>query len=132
MNYPRALAISESLWTPRSNKNWNSFFGKVEDHFARFDQAGINYAQSVYDPTIRVRKNDAGRITITLSTELDGIDLYYTVDNAIPNHYHPRYAGEIEFPEGADNFRVIAYRDGKPVGRLISIKAEDLEKRVKK
>jgi hexosaminidase len=132
MNYPRALAISESLWTPKSNKNWSNFFGKVEDHFARFDQAGINYARSVYDPSIRVRKNDAGKIIITLTAELDGIDLYYTVDNSIPNHYHPKYEGEIEFPEGADNFRVIAYRDGKPVGQLISIRAEDIEKRAKK
>jgi hexosaminidase len=132
MNYPRALAISETMWTPKSKKNWDSFFGKVETHFGRFDAAGINYAQSVYDPIISVKKNDAGRIVITLATEIEGIDLYYTVDNSIPNHYHPKYISAIEFPEGADNFRVIAYRDGKPAGRLISIKAEDLEKRVKK
>jgi hypothetical protein len=35
-------------------------------------------------------------------------------------------------PEGADTFRVISYRDGQPMGRLISIKTPDLEKRVKK
>jgi hexosaminidase len=132
MNYPRALAISESMWTQKSKKNWNSFFEKVENHFGRFDAAGINYAQSVYDPVISVKKNDGGKTMITLTTEIEGIDLYYTVDNSIPNQYHPKYSGAIEFPEGADNFRVIAYRSGKPVGRLISIKADDLEKRVKK
>ena len=132
MNYPRALAISESMWTPKSKKNWNSVFGKVENHFGRFDAAGINYAQSAYDPVITVKKNDAGKTVITLATEIEGIDLYYTVDNSIPSHYHTKYAGAIEFPDGADNFRVIAYRDGKPVGRLISIMTEDLEKRVKK
>ena len=106
--------------------------GKVENHFARFDQAGINYSPSMYDAIITVKKNDSGKMIIELSTEAPGIELFYTVDNSIPNHYNTRYTGTIEFPDGADNFRVISYRNGKQIGRLISLKTEELEKRVRK
>ncbi|HZG25199.1 MAG TPA: beta-N-acetylhexosaminidase, partial [Chitinophagaceae bacterium] len=33
MTWPRGLAISESLWSPKEKKNWNSFFPKVEKQF---------------------------------------------------------------------------------------------------
>lgn len=132
MNYPRVLAVSENLWTPKKKKEWSGFVGKVEEHFQRFDQAGINYARSMYDPIIKVRKNDAGKITIELTAEVKGIDFMYTVDNTIPSIYNAKYDGVIELPEGADMFRVASYRDGKQLGKLISIKTEDLEKRVRR
>jgi hexosaminidase len=132
MNYPRALAVSESLWSPKGKKEWNSFVGKVEEHFQRFDQSGIHYAKSLYDPVIRVKKSDAGRLSIELNAEIQGLDFYYTVDNTIPSQYNSKYSGVIDFPEGADMFRVISFRDGKQVGKLISIKTEDLVKRVRK
>ena len=34
-------------------------------------------------------------------------------------------------PKDADTFRVITYRDGRAVGRIISVSLEDLAKRVK-
>lgn len=132
MTYPRAFAIAESMWTPRNKKDWNGFVGRVEDHFKRFDQASTNYSPSLYDPIITVRKNKDGLLMIDLKTEVEGLDLYYTVDNSVPNQYHNKYKEPLVFPQGADMFKVIAYRDGKPISRLISLKTEELEKRVKK
>ena len=132
MTYPRAWAMAETLWSPRSRKNWTDFIGRVENHFTRFDQAKINYAISIYDPIISVRKNDAGRITIELNAEVSGLDLYYTLDNTIPNQYSEKYSKMIVLPADVDQFRVISYRNNKPLGRLISIKTEDLVKRIKK
>ncbi|HEY9049823.1 MAG TPA: FN3 associated domain-containing protein, partial [Ohtaekwangia sp.] len=105
---------------------------RVEEHFKRFDAAHINYARSIYDPIIVVKKNNAGKLVIELSTEVPGLDIYYTVDNTIPNQYYSHYTSPIEFPDGADNLRLISYRKGEPIGHLISLKTEDLEKRVKK
>ncbi|HKZ36738.1 MAG TPA: family 20 glycosylhydrolase, partial [Chryseolinea sp.] len=132
MTYPRAFAVAETMWSPKNKKEWNSFIGRVEDHFERFDEAGINYAPSVYDPIIKVKKNSDGQLTIDLITEVPAIDIFYTVDNTIPNQYYSKYKGTIVFPPGADMLRVITYRDNKPLGRLVSIKTEDLEKRVGK
>ena len=132
MTYPRTFAISETMWSPKNKKEWSNFVGRVEDHFGRFDQAGINYAPSIYDPMISVKQNGNGQLSIELSTEAQNLDIFYTVDNSIPNQYYSRYEGPIMFPQGADMLRVITYRDNKPLGRLISLKTEDLEKRIKK
>jgi hexosaminidase len=132
MMYPRAFAVAETVWSPKSKKDWNSFVERVEKHFERFDEAEINYAPSMYDPIISVKRNTNGQLVIDLSTEAQNLDIFYTVDNTIPNQYYPKYNGTITFPDGADMLRVITYRNNKSMGRLISLKTEDLEKRVKK
>ena len=62
MTWPRGFAISESLWSPKSKKNWNNFYKKVESHFARFDAAQKKYAPSMYDPEFKFTKNNEGKI----------------------------------------------------------------------
>ncbi len=132
MTYPRAFALSEVYWSPKGQKDWDSFITRIETHFERFDQARLNYARSMYDPMITVKKNEAGLLVLNLATEVPGLDVHYTVDNTIPNQYYPKYTEPVVIPEGADMVRIITYRGGKPMGRLISIKMEDLAKRVKK
>ncbi len=131
MTYPRAFALSESLWSPKGKKNWNSFVKKVENHFERFDYANINYATSLYDPIIMVKKK-GDQLSINLSNEVEGLTIHYTFDNTVPNKYSPASTNEsIVLPAGADSFRVMTYRDGKPIGRLISFKTEELVKRAR-
>ncbi len=132
MTFPRAFAIAETLWSPKIRKDWDNFTERVESHFDRFDQSGVNYSKSMYDPIIGVRKNEAGLLEINMATEVNGLVIYYTIDNSIPNQYYTKYTEPIVFPEDVDMLRVITYRKGKPMGRLISIKTEDLEKRIKK
>lgn len=132
MTYPRAFAIAETMWSPKGRRRWDNFVMRVEDHFQRFDEGRINYAPSIYDPIIEVKKDDNGKLTIELSSEVRDVDIFYTVDNSIPNQYAPKYNGTINFPEGADMLRVITYRSNKPLGRLISLVTEDLEKRIRK
>src|SRR5205085_8335784 len=81
MTWPRGFAIAESVWSPKEKKNWNHFFSKVENHFGRLDAAEIKYAPSVYDPIFNVRKTEDGKLQIELSTEAEGLDLYYSFDN---------------------------------------------------
>lgn len=132
MAYPRALAVAETLWSPRPKKNYNHFIQRVEKHFERLDHAQRYYATSMYDPIITVKKEASGQLIIEMDTEVEGLDLHYSVDNTLPGRYHEKYEGPIHFPEGADMFRVISYRNGKPVGHLITLTTEALENRVKK
>lgn len=132
MAYPRALALSEVYWSPKEKRDWSSFVPKVEAHFDRLDEGGNNYSRSMYDPIIKVTRNNDGRLVLDLSTEIEGLDLYYTLDNTIPNQYYNLYKGPIEVPKGVELFRVVSYQNGKPVGKLLSIPTKDLEKRVAK
>jgi hexosaminidase len=131
MTYPRAFAMAESFWSPGKAKDWNGFIDKVENHFARLDSLNVNYSPAMYDPVINVSKSGT-QVRITLVSEAPDITFHYTFDNTVPNKYATAYTEPIPLPEGADNFRVISYRNGKPIGRLITLKTEDLLKRLKK
>ena len=78
------------------------------------------------------RLNADSTLRITLSKELDNLDLYYSVDNSFPDNFYPKYSGPFDLPKDAAMLRVISYREGKPIGRLITIDTQDLRKRVKK
>lgn len=132
MIWPRAFATAESVWSPNSKKNWNDFTGRVEKHFERYNVAGIKYAPSMYDPVIKVSKDSSGVMKISFDNELDGLDVHYSFDNSYPDNFYPRYANTpVTVPKDAAVMRAITYRNGKPVGRMITISAEDLMKRAK-
>jgi len=132
MAYPRAFALAEIYWSPKQKKEWNSFVDRVEVHFERFDERGHNYARSMYDPIIKVSKNKAGNLIVDMSMDVEGIDIYYTLDHTIPSRYHSKYENAIVIPTGVQLFRVLTFEGDEAVGKLISIPIEDLEKRVKK
>lgn len=45
MVLPRMTALSEVLWTPKEDKDWFSFWGRLQIHFQRLDNLGVNYAK---------------------------------------------------------------------------------------
>ena len=131
MLWPRSFALAEVLWSPAESREWNNFVQRTETHIERLEQADINYAVSFYDAIITPSKDEKGGLLIELASELDGVDIYYTFDNTYPDDHSPLYKpGEkLSVPKDADTFRVITYRDGKPLGRIITIPIEDLIKR---
>jgi hexosaminidase len=131
MTYPRALAISESVWSPSKNKNWNNFSERVEQHFKRFDAIEKPISKAVYDPIVNI-KRDGNKMICTLSSELTNVDLYYTIDGSFPAKYSPKYTNPFEIPNGDITFRVVAYRNGIQIGRMLTISRELLEKRIEK
>jgi len=132
MLWPRAFALSEVLWTPAGERQWNDFVKRTEYNLKRLDQSGINYARSFYDAIIIPSRDDNGNLLIALDSEVDDIDLYYTFDNTFPDDHSPAYInGErLTIPKDADTFRVISYRDGKPIGKMITVSLTDLAKRI--
>ena len=132
MTYPRAWALAETYWSPQSKKDWNGFTRRVETHFARANQAGINYSRSMLDPVVKVRKNNAGNLMVELGTEIGGLDIFYTTDNSFPDELSANYAKPIELPHNTQMIRMITYREGKPVGQMMAITTEDLLERAKK
>ena len=131
MTYPRALAVAETVWSPKAKKNWDNFAGKVEKHFERLDEAEIKYAPSIYDPIVNVSKTSADQLKVELTTEIKGLDIYYTFDNSFPDRFYPKYTEALIFPKEAVALKVITYRGSKPVGRMMTLLITDLKQRVK-
>lgn len=134
MLWPRSFALSEVLWSQKSSRNWNQFIGRTEAHLKRLSKADINYAISFYDAIVTPVKGTDGHLLIQVGAELDDLDIYYSFENVYPDHHTPKYKkGEkLSVPKDADTFRVITYRDGKPLGRIITISIDELNKRISK
>ncbi len=132
MLWPRAFAVAEAVWSPASARSWNSFVHRVEKHFERFDAAEVNYARSMYDPIFTAVKDTAGKLQIVLSTEIEGLTIYYSFDEMFPDSFYPHYTAPLQVPKDAANLRVITYRDGKPIGKMITMPIAELQKRADK
>ncbi len=132
MTWPRGLAIAESVWSPKEKKNWNNFFNRAEKHFERFDIAERKYARGVYDPIFEVSRTADKKLKIELSTEVEGLDIHYSFDNSFPDRFYPKYTTALVPPKDAVMLKVITYKDEKPVGRMIAMPIEELNKRADK
>ena len=129
MTWPRGFAIAESVWSPKEKKNWDNFAYKTEKHFKRLDVAETKYAPSVYDPSFEVSKATGGQLKVDLSTELSGLDMYYSFDNSFPDKFYPKYTEALIVPKDAVNLKVITYRGKNPIGRMMTMPIAELKKR---
>ncbi len=132
MTWPRGFAIAESAWSPADKKEWNDFVSRTEDHFKRLDLAETKYSPAIYDPAIRVRRAADKSLSVELTPEIQGLDIYYSFDNSTPDRFYPKYTAPVAVPKDASLLRVVSYRGKEQVGRLISIPVSDLGKRVGK
>ncbi len=129
MTWPRGWALSEVYWSPDEKKNWTDFIIRTENQFARNDLAGVNYSRAIYDPIITARIVN-GRMTVEMQTEMPGLDIHYTLDDSMPDEFSPKYVQPFTIPEGGPvTLRVVSYRNGNPLGHLITLRPNDLKNR---
>ncbi len=126
MTWPRGWALAEDFWSPASIKNWPDFVRRAENQFRRYDISGIDYSLAMYDPVVKVKRQD-GKTIVEISAEVPGLEIHYTLDDQMPDKYSPVYSGPIEIPAGGPvTLRLVSYRNGVPLGHLITIKPDDL------
>lgn len=128
MTWPRGWALAEVYWTPNEKKNWENFVLRVENQFRRNDVSVVNYSKAMYDAIVKTSMKN-GIMWVEMAAEVPGIDIFYTIDGAMPDKYSPKYSNPVELPEGPITLRVITYRNGEEIGHLIVLKPEDLKER---
>src|SRR3984957_7097000 len=132
MIWPRSMAVAECLWSPKEKKDWDNFAARVEGLFPRLDVEQVKYARSMFDAVVAPKKDVAANdsVTVDLSTEVGGLDIYYTFDIFNPDSFYPKYTGTLSIPKDAACLKVITYRNGQPIGRQLDIPVIDLQRRV--
>ena len=128
MTYPRAWALADVYWSPKSSKNWDYFSQRMETHFGRADAAQINYSKAAYDAIVQTSSKD-GKLTVDMASEMPGVQIFYTIDDTMPDQYATKYTQPVTLPDGPITLRVITYRDNKSIGHLITLKRDQLERR---
>ena len=131
MSFPRAWALSEVYWSPKEKRNWDDFVTRMETHFDRADMAEVNYARCAYDAIAKPTITD-NKLMVDVQTEVNGLDVYYTLNETNPDKFTTKFTKPIEIPEGKVTLKLISYRDGKPIGKLIALSREELVKRAEK
>jgi hexosaminidase len=132
MAWPRLMAIAEVAWSQKTNKDWNRFSNKVEHHFNILDTLKIKYAKSIYDPIVTTSLNTKGELYAQMEGEVEGLDFYYTIDESMPDQYSNHYNGPIFLPDDVTILRVLSYRKGKSIGKMLNIPIASLKQRAVK
>jgi hexosaminidase len=132
MTWPRSMAVAETSWSPKEKKNWNSFSKKVERQFEKLDAANVRYARSMYDRIVTTQLNTKGELIGFMEGEIEGLDMYYTINDQMPDNYSQKYTAPFLIPDDVLSLRVISYRDGKQIGKYLNIPIESLRKRAVK
>lgn len=130
MVWPRSLAVAECVWSPKASRNWNDFARRTEAQFPRFDLEQVKYARTMFEPIFTPKKDSNGNLIVDLSTEVDGLDIYYSFDNSHPDNFYPKYNAPLSVPKDAVMLKVVTYRDGKQIGRQLDMPIKELQNRL--
>ena len=126
------MSIAETLWSPKEKKNWQHFSAKVEKQFEILDALNIKHAKSIYDPIVTTVSNTKGELIASMEGEVDDLKFYYSIDESLPDNFSNEYKQPFVVPEDVTILRIISYRNGKPIGKMLHIPMESLQKRAVK
>lgn len=114
MTFPRLHALAEVGWTSYEKRDWDSFADRLQIQFKKMDAQGVRYAVSAFSPWID-HKGDGEKIEITLKTEVNNLDIHYTLDGSEPDTTSTRYNGPFIITESAI-LNARAFKNESPVG----------------
>jgi hexosaminidase len=86
MILPRMLALAEDVWTPESEKNWNDFLYRVNQHYKRFDAMKLNYSHGYFGVDFStIYDKNLNRFLVSFNTEQLNPVIHYTLNGTDPD-----------------------------------------------
>jgi hexosaminidase len=116
MAFPRMHAIAENAWTAESSKSWEGFTNRLQSQFKRLDAQGERYATSAFNVWID-HKGNGKSINVSLKTEVEGLDIYYSLDGSEPNMNSTKYESEFAINKTA-TLKATSFSKGEQVGNV--------------
>ncbi|MFD2565954.1 beta-N-acetylhexosaminidase [Pseudotenacibaculum haliotis] len=112
MTFPRAIALSEVLWSTPEHKNYNGFINRLEQFQRRLDHLDVNYANHIYEVKGKLQNHD-GKLTYELSTVSQSYSIYYSTDGSEPTTL---YKSPIPVDASMNIKAVVKNDEGKAMG----------------
>ena len=114
MVLPRMLALSEAVWTPKEDKNYDDFYHRLQNQFKAFGEKGLNYCPGNFTVAIKPTSQD-GKLFVVLSSEIPGSKIYYTTDGSDPDATSNQYENPIPI-DSSVTIKAVIIEDGKVMG----------------
>lgn len=99
MAYPRSFALSEVLWSPKMERNYEEFVQRLTTQLPRLDAWDINYARHFYNIYINSKHID-GVERIVLSCDNPDAKIEMRVSNGKTVTAWQEYSAPVPFPKG--------------------------------
>ena len=116
MVFPRLSALAETLWSAKADKSWSEYSQqRLPKLMQRYQKMHINAATSAYNPTISSAIKGE-QLQVSMRTDIEGTEIYYTLDDSEPTLTSLRYQQPIIISERT---RVRARSFAKPLGQLV-------------
>ncbi|SDL68969.1 Beta-hexosaminidase [Sphingobacterium mizutaii] len=102
MAFPRALALSEVVWTDKDSKSWPDFQKRLQQQYKILQKLEVNYYRPSYNVINKVEFDSAQvKNTISLSSEQFKPYIRYTIDGTEPSKSSTLYNLPIELSKSA-------------------------------
>jgi len=100
MIFPRLTALAETVWSPKSSRNWGDFSKRLSSAFERYEYLGINYAKSSFIVTSDIETNlESKTVSLVLHNEFLESDIRYALNNEPLNKDSKPYTKPIVLDE---------------------------------
>jgi hexosaminidase len=96
MIFPRACALAEVVWSPKSSRNYDEFVTRLNSHFKTMSYWGLAYSKALYDVKTVVKPNEGKGIAIELSTPYKYGMIRYNMYNELPTGTSDVYTAPIK------------------------------------
>jgi hexosaminidase len=124
MIFPRMLALSEVLWSPKERRSWNDFERRLPVLLQRLDKDKINYSKAYYDlnPSIRSSSAAATGIEWNISSKNKTENLEITYAGPLRIFLQQQGKGNVSMPithQGV--YKAISKTSGVALSQIFSL-----------
>ena len=97
MIFPRLCALSEVQWTNVENKGYDDFQTRMDKHYIRLSEKGINYRIPTPEGLAPIQIYNDKEVVIQLKNTIPSSKIRYTLDGSEPTENSEVYKKPIEF-----------------------------------
>lgn len=117
MAFPRAVALSEVLWTSEKKKNHTDFVNRLEHFHKRMDALDIHYANHLYEIMGALLSDEKGSF-YQLQTVVGGKTIYFTTDGSEPTSQSETYNNPISVDKNIHLKAAVYDENGKQLSSI--------------
>lgn len=114
MVFPRAIALSETLWSDKKDRNWEDFKRRLNNQLIRLEYLNVNFRKPAYElEMFQDVDMDKKNIKVWFESEQINPIIRYTLNGSVPDSTSMIYQDTINITTGVD-LKAAIFVNNKP------------------